>query len=192
MRTLKLALAALLISANVALPLASAQTSSAQAATKPAACTLTPAETEGPYYSAGAPAKANLAADVKTGTTLTVSGQVLNAACQPLKNATVEVWQADASGQYDNQGYTLRGKVSTDASGKYSFTTVVPGQYPGRTPHIHVKVTPAGGKTLTTQLYFPGNASNARDRIYQKQMELQNYRVSGNRASGTFTFVIAP
>lgn len=189
MRTLKLTLVALLISANVALPLASAQTSAANAAAKTAACALTPAETEGPYYSAGAPAKANLAADVKTGTTLTVSGQVLNAACQPLKNATVEVWQADASGQYDNQGYILRGKVSTDVSGKYTFTTVVPGQYPGRTPHIHVKVTPTGGKTLTTQLYFPGNAS---DRIYQKQMELQNYKVSGNKASGTFTFVVAP
>lgn len=186
MRTVKLALTALLLSVNAALPLAYAQ----QASTA-TSCTLTPAETEGPYYTAGAPAKSNLNKDVTSGTPLTVTGQVLNQKCQPLKNATIEIWQANASGQYDNQGYTLRGKVNTDASGKYTFTTVVPGEYPGRTPHIHIKVTPAGGKTLTTQLYFPGNASNARDRIYQKQMELQNFKNVGGKASGTFTFVVA-
>lgn len=179
-------LTALTLTAALLLAPTFAQATTSQART----CTLTPAETEGPYYTPGAPGKANLAADVKTGIPLTVTGQVLSPACQPLKNATIEIWQADASGQYDNEAYTLRGKVTTDAAGRYAFTTVVPGQYPGRTPHIHVKVTPAGGKTLTTQLYFPGNASNARDRIYQKQMELQHYQLSGGRATGTYTFVV--
>lgn len=183
MRNLKIGMAALLIAGNFALPFAAAQTTAAS-------CTLTPAETEGPYYSAGAPAKANLAADAKQGTQLTVSGQVLDQRCQPLKNATVDVWQADASGQYDNSGFNLRGKVKTDASGKYSFTTVVPGQYPGRTQHIHIKVTPEGGKTLTTQLYLPNNPNNARDRIYQKVMELQNYKLSGSKATANYTFVV--
>lgn len=181
----KLALIALTLSVTL-LPAPAFAQGSASAKT----CTLTPAETEGPYYTAGSPSKPNLAADVKTGTPLTVTGQVLNQNCQPLKNATIEIWQANAEGQYDNQRYTLRGKVNTDAQGKYTFTTVVPGQYPGRTPHIHIKVTPAGGQTLTTQLYFPGNASNARDNIYQKVMELQNYKVGGGKATGTFTFVV--
>lgn len=162
------------------------------AQTGPAArtCTPTPAETEGPYYTAGAPAKSNLAADVKAGTPLTVSGQVLDQTCQPVQGAVVDVWQADAGGRYDNSGYTLRGKVTTGAGGRYTFQTVVPGEYPGRTPHIHVKVT-AGGRTLTTQLYIPGLSSNARDRIYQARMQLQNYRLQGGRATATYTFVVA-
>lgn len=192
MRNLRLALTATVLTgtvltANAALPLAYAQTA---APAKTASCTLTPAETEGPYYTAGAPSKANLAKDVSSGMPLTVTGQVLDQNCKPLKNASVDIWQADAAGQYDNQGYTLRGKVTTDAGGHYSFTTVVPGQYPGRTPHIHVKITPAGGKTLTTQLYLPNTPSNARDRIYQQQMELQNYKVVSGRATATFTFVV--
>ncbi|WP_103127695.1 dioxygenase family protein [Deinococcus aerius] len=162
----------------------------AQTAPTARTCTLTPAETEGPYYTPGAPARSDLAADVRTGTPLTVSGQVLDQNCQPLRGATVDVWQADAEGQYDNSGYTLRGKVTTDARGRYTFQTVVPGEYPGRTPHIHVKVTAPGGRTLTTQLYIPGLASNARDRIYQAQMQLQNYRLQGGRATATYTFVV--
>lgn len=179
-------LTALALSAALLPATAFAQSSTGTAKT----CTLTPAETEGPYYTAGAPTKTNLSADVKAGTPLTVTGQVLDQNCQPLKNATVDVWQADASGKYDNSGYTLRGKVNTDANGKYSFTTVVPGQYPGRTIHIHVKITPAGGRTLTTQLYVPGVTANARDRIYQKQMELQNYKVAGGKATANYTFVV--
>lgn len=186
MRYLKPALAALLLGINAALPLAYAQTPTSTAK----ACTLTPAETEGPYYSAGAPAKTNLAADTASGTRLTVSGLVLDQNCQPLKNATVDVWQADASGKYDNSGFTLRGKVTTDAVGRYTFTTVVPGLYPGRTQHIHVKITPQGGKTLTTQLYLPNNPNNARDNIYQKVMELQNYKVAGGKATANYTFVV--
>ena len=154
-------------------------------------CALTPAETEGPYYSQGAPAKSNLAADTRTGTRLTVTGRVLDAKCQPVRGAVIDLWQADAQGQYDNRGFALRGKVTTDAQGRYTFTTVVPGRYPGRTEHIHVKVTPPGGRTLTTQLYLPNNANNARDRIYERQMELQNYRLSGTQATANFTFVVA-
>lgn len=185
MRYLKMAMATVLIAGNIALPFAFAA-----AQTTATSCTLTPSETEGPYYSAGAPAKANLAADTQQGIPLTVSGQVLDQRCQSLKNATVDVWQADASGQYDNSGFKLRGKVKTDANGQYTFSTVVPGQYPGRTPHIHVKITPAGGKTLTTQLYLPNNPNNARDRIYEKQMELQNYKLSAGKATATFNFVV--
>jgi protocatechuate 3,4-dioxygenase beta subunit len=63
---------------------------------------------------------------------------------------------------HDNQGYRLRGYQSTNTQGIYHLETVVPGEYPGRTPHIH----PPGGTTLTTQPYMPGVASNNRDSIF--------------------------
>lgn len=184
----RIALIALTLTAALCPTTAVAQTGTASTAAK--ACTLTPAQTEGPYYTPGAPARSNLTADVKTGTPLTVTGQVLDQNCQPLKGATVDVWQADAQGQYDNGGFALRGKVTADAQGRYTFQTVVPGEYPGRTPHIHIKVTAPGGRTLTTQLYLPGLSSNARDRIYQARMQLQNYRLSSGKATATYTFVV--
>lgn len=126
----------------------------------------TPAQTEGPYFTPGSPAKTDLREPGMPGTTLVVSGFVLAADCTPLVGAKVDVWQADSTGTYDNSGYVLRGHLFSAADGSYSFTTVVPGIYPGRTEHIHVKVTPAGSETLTTQLYFPGVAQNDSDGIF--------------------------
>ncbi len=152
--------------------------------------TPTTAQTEGPYYKAGAPASADLVTDGMTGTRITLTGLVVGTDCTPLANAKVEIWQADASGTYDNNGYTLRGYVLTDASGRYTIRTIVPGEYPGRTEHIHVKITPEGGSTLTTQLYFPGTAANDSDGIYSPEM-LLDIAQDGDALIGTFTFVIA-
>jgi hypothetical protein len=58
----------------------------------------------------------------------------------PAANALLDFWQANPNGAYDNTGYTLRGHQYTDANGYYTLTTIVPGIYPGRTEHIHVKV----------------------------------------------------
>ena len=147
----------------------------------------TPAQTEGPYFKTGSPAKTNLAADVSKGNKLTVSGTVLTTSCAPVNKAKIEVWQADADGEYDNSGYTLRGHLFTDAQGRYSFTTVEPGIYPGRTRHIHVIVQRPNGPVLTSQLYFAKDAAaNARDGIYQEELLLRNY---GNGAA-TFNFVL--
>ena len=107
------------------------------------------------------------------GTRLIVVGYVLDSNCQPLPNAWLDFWQADANGIYDNAGYTLRGHQFTDAQGRYYLETVVPGEYPGRTEHIHVKVQPNGGSTLTSQLYFPDSSANTRDGIFDPSLIVQ-------------------
>lgn len=155
--------------------------------TAPAAATL--AQTEGPYYKAGAPESADLVTDGMAGTRLTLTGLVVSTDCTPVANATVEIWQADSTGTYDNAGYTLRGYVVTDASGRFTIHTIVPGEYPGRTEHIHVKVTPAGGSTLTTQLYFPGTTANDADGIYDPSL-LLDITEDGDALIGTYTFVL--
>jgi protocatechuate 3,4-dioxygenase beta subunit len=125
------------------------------------------------------------------GTRLTLSGMVVDTSCAPLAGAKVDVWQADSAGVYDNAGYALRGHVFTDADGRYAIRTVVPGEYPGRTEHIHVKVTPAGGTTLTSQLYFPDTSSNDADGIFSPDLILA-IKEAGDELVGTFTFVVEP
>jgi protocatechuate 3,4-dioxygenase beta subunit len=137
-----------------------------------APATPTVAQTEGPYYKVGAEENANLATGSLPGTRLTFTGFVVDTACTPIAGAKVETWQADASGAYDNAGYTLRGWVLTDGEGRFTIHTIVPGEYPGRTEHIHVKVTPPGGSTLTTQMYFPGSTANGVDGIYDPSLDL--------------------
>ncbi len=168
-------------------PPATTAPASASACTAPA--TPTGAQTEGPYYKAGAPESGDLATEGMAGTRLTLTGYVLDTSCTPLANAKVETWQADASGAYDNAGYTLRGYVMTDADGRFTINTVVPGEYPGRTEHIHVKVTPSGGATLTTQLYFPGTTANDGDGIYSPDM-LLDITEDGDALIGTYTFIV--
>jgi protocatechuate 3,4-dioxygenase beta subunit len=84
--------------------------------------------------------------------------------------AVVDVWHADDRGSYDNTGYRLRGHQLTDDAGRYRVETIVPGVYPGRTRHFHVKVQPPGGSVLTTQLYFPGEPGNQRDFIFDADL----------------------
>jgi protocatechuate 3,4-dioxygenase beta subunit len=90
------------------------------------------------------------------GTRLILVGYVLDQNCNPLPNAWLDFWQTDARGEYDNEGYRLRGHQYTDAQGRYSLDTVLPGLYLSRPiEHIHVKVQPQGGEVVTSQLYFP-------------------------------------
>jgi protocatechuate 3,4-dioxygenase beta subunit len=156
------------------------------------ACTpgqLTPAQTEGPYYKANPPEVTSLLQPGMSGTKLIVSGYVLDVGCRPVAGARVDFWQADSQGRYDNRGYTLRGFEMTDAQGRYSMETVVPGLYPGRTSHIHVKVTAPDGPTLTTQLYFPDESANASDGIYDPRMLLAIEKSEAG-VTGRYDFVI--
>ena len=150
----------------------------------------TPAQTEGPFFSSGSPASADLAADAGSGTRLALSGTVLTTACAPVKGAKLDFWQADDSGEYDNDGFRLRGHVFSDDQGRYQINTVMPGLYPGRTRHIHVKAQAPGGRLLTTQLYFPGEAANARDSIYRKECEVAMADGPGDGKQANFTFVL--
>jgi protocatechuate 3,4-dioxygenase beta subunit len=132
----------------------------------------TPAAEEGPYYRPAAPRRSQLREDGMAGPVLRVGGLVLTRDCRPVGGARVELWQADAEGHYDLQGPRLRGYQITDTGGRWQFETVRPGLYPGRTRHLHVKLQPAGGALLTTQLYFPGEARNAGDRLFDKRLLL--------------------
>jgi protocatechuate 3,4-dioxygenase beta subunit len=150
----------------------------------------TPAQTEGPYFSPGSPERASLVEPGLPGTRLVVAGTVVSTACEPVRRALLDFWQADAEGEYDNRGFRLRGHQFSDDEGRYRLETVVPGQYPGRTRHIHVKVQAPDGPVLTTQLYFPGEAANARDGIYRKECEVAMADAAGGGKQATFTFVL--
>jgi protocatechuate 3,4-dioxygenase beta subunit len=150
----------------------------------------TPAQTEGPYFTPDSPEKSDLAADVGgRGTKLLLTGTVLSTGCEPVARALVDFWQADDVGNYDNEGYTLRGHQFTADDGSYTLTTVIPGLYPGRTRHIHVKVQALNGPVLTTQLYFPGEGQNASDGIYRRECEIA-VRDGADGKAGSFDFVI--
>jgi protocatechuate 3,4-dioxygenase beta subunit len=150
---------------------------------------LTPAQTEGPYFTPNSPERASLLEPGMTGTRLLVSGYVLTTGCQPVASALIDFWQADDAGQYDNVGYRLRGHQYTDEFGRYTLETVMPGLYPGRTRHIHVKVQAPNARVLTTQLYFEGEARNRTDGIFNPRLVLTPIEVEGGRAA-TFNFVV--
>jgi protocatechuate 3,4-dioxygenase beta subunit len=113
---------------------------------------------EGPYFLAGSPEKASLIEPGIDGTPLTIAGYVYTTDCQPVTGAKIEFWQADAYGEYDLQGYRLRGHVFTDAQGRYQIETILPAPYETRPRHIHVMLLPSNQPVLTTQLYFPGDS----------------------------------
>lgn len=142
--------------------------------------TPTPPQTRGPFYPVAFPADTDAdlvrvrgAAAEAMGTVAHLRGRVTDTAGTPIPGALVEIWQCDAQGRYRHprapethlfdgnfQGY---GRAVTDARGAYAFRTLRPAPYPGRTPHIHVQVTPPGGAVLVTQLYVAGEPLNARD-----------------------------
>jgi protocatechuate 3,4-dioxygenase beta subunit len=145
----------------------------------------TPAQTEGPYFTANSPERKSLREPGMSGTPLVVTGRVLATDCEPVRRALLDFWQADDSGAYDNQGYRLRGHQFTDAGGNYRLETIVPGIYTGRTRHIHVKVQAPDGPVLTTQLYFPGEPGNERDGIFSPELV-----VDRDGEAATFDFVV--
>ncbi len=150
---------------------------------------LTPAMTEGPYYKEGAPERTSLLEEDTPGTRLLLSGYVLSQDCRPVAGAWLDFWQTDGNGQYDNAGYRMRGFQYTDESGRYVLETVVPGEYPGRTAHIHVKVQAPGGPVLTTQLFFPGVRQNETDRIFSPLLLVAMQDGEGGKVAA-FNFVV--
>ena len=150
----------------------------------------TPAQTEGPYFTPNSPLRKSIVPAGAAGTRLTLSGRVLSTAGRPVARALVDFWQADARGVYDNSGYRFRGHQFTDAQGRFSLGTVVPGLYPGRTRHIHVKVQAPGRSILTTQLYFPGVARNRTDGIFDAELLVTRWRRVGARRAARFDFVL--
>ena len=149
----------------------------------------TPPQTEGPYFKPSSPRRSSLIETGMAGTRLTVSGYVFGLGCQPISNVLLDFWQADANGAYDNTGYRLRGHQYTDAQGAFSLVTIVPGLYPGRTRHIHVKAQAPNRPVLTTQLYFPNEPRNSTDTIFDPAL-LMTVRTVGTAREASFDFVL--
>ena len=156
----------------------------------------TPQQTEGPFYPVSFPADMDSdlvqvrgQAAQALGTVLHLEGRVLDASGRPLLGTLVEIWQSDAQGLYDHprqpgrdrrdaafQGY---GRMMADGEGRYRFRTLKPVAYPGRTPHIHLKVATGTGGLLTSQFYIAGEPQNERDGVFRRaaQSALQRERI---------------
>lgn len=132
-------------------------------------CVPTTDDILGPYYLAGSPNTALVAAFDEPGIRLFLSGTILSNDCQtPVPNAMIEVWQANDAAVYDTSpAFKLRGTMYSDANGLYAFESIVPGAYLNgaqyRPKHIHFKVTKPGFPELVTQLYFEGDPYIAAD-----------------------------
>jgi protocatechuate 3,4-dioxygenase beta subunit len=142
-------------------------------------CVLTPELTEGPYYIAGEKLRRDIR-EGHPGTQLTLRLSVLNAStCKPIKGAAVDIWHADAAGNYSGFGSAasnrtfLRGIQKTEKNGLAMFTTVYPGWYQGRAVHIHVKVHVGGSVVHTGQFFFP-------DALTQTVYQAAPYAARGN------------
>lgn len=133
----------------------------------------TPAAGEGPYWKPGSPKRDMLYRKNDPGEKILVTGRVIDLSGKPIPEAKIDIWQTDAKGHYDNSGFGYRGHTLSNEIGHYSFKTVIPGSYPSRTPHIHIKIWTPGGRKLTTQLYFPDfSKNNNRDYLYNQQLEV--------------------
>ncbi len=146
----------------------------------------TPRQTEGPFYPDKLPLDTdndliivNDSITPAVGTVTHLTGKVLDAKGNPVRNALVEIWQCDGNGVYLHsrdsgpkkdkrdshfQGF---GRFLTSSTGEYYFRTIKPVPYPGRTPHIHFKIKKRNDELLTTQCYIKGHPGNNRDGVYR-------------------------
>ena len=149
------------------------------------ALTLTPKQTEGPFYPDKMPLDTdndliiiNDSLTPAVGRVAYLTGKVTDIKGNPIRNALVEIWQVDNNGIYIHsrggkrekldsnfQGY---GKFLSDSKGNYSFRTLKPSPYSGRTPHIHMAVSAKGKRKLTTQCYVKGEPRNKKDFILKR------------------------
>ena len=151
----------------------------------------TPSQTAGPFYTPDTPRRNSFLEPGIVGTRMTISGYVLDTACRPIAGAMLDLWHCDASGIYDNVGYRLRGHFFADQAGRYVLETIQPGIYPGRTRHFHVRVHAPNQPVLTTQLYFPNEPLNARDRIFRPECLMDVRDNPDGSKAGAFNLVLA-
>lgn len=163
----------------------------------------------GPYYRAGAPFRAKITPPLEAGTVLVVSGRVWgHDTRKPLKNAMLDIWQANAAGRYDNDDpknppakdvFKNRARVITDETGYYEYETVHPGPYKigpsaWRPSHVHYLVRAPGYKNLVTQLYFKDDPHNKTDDFIKESLiiEPRSLKVNGTAIEvGVFDIVLA-
>ena len=150
---------------------------------------ITPRETIGPAFEPNSPVRNNFRESGITGEPVTLTGFVLDRKGKPIKGALLDFWHADADGQYDFTGFRCRGHQFSEVNGRYELQTILPGIYPGRTRHYHVRLQAAPGPILTTQLYFPGEPRNDSDLLFRRDL-LLNIRDTNPGRLANFNFVL--
>jgi catechol 1,2-dioxygenase len=118
----------------------------------------TTADILGPFYKAGAPFREDIIPAENTAEPLVVRGKVFDGCNGELKNAIVEIWNANHEGVYDNTTFRFRGSYETNDDGNYRFKTIIPGRYLNggtfRPSHIHFRITAPDHQELVSQIYF--------------------------------------
>jgi len=150
---------------------------------------ITPSQVAGPFYTPNTPLRSSLLEEGWRGIALVLSGEVLSTDCKPIAGALLDFWHADDVGDYDNVDFRYRGYQFTDDDGRFELRTIVPGNYPGRTKHIHVKVQAPNQAVLTTQLYFPDEPRNQSDGIFNPEL-LMTIEESAEGENAFFSFVL--
>jgi len=145
----------------------------------------TPWQSEGPFYPDILPedtdndlVKNGESTIEAGGKILNLNGSLINRDSIPIQGLNVEIWQTDVNGVYLHSGSFARkkrdlefqgfGRTKTDRYGRFFFRTILPTEYPGRTPHIHVKFLDKGKNVLSTQLYIKGHPLNKKDFLFQR------------------------
>ena len=164
------------------------------------ALTLTPKQTEGPFYPDKLPLDTDndllILNDSTTpgiGEVSWLGGRILDSRGEPIRNALVEIWQCDSTGVYlhtrsggdlakRDKNFQCFGRFLTGSTGEYVFRTIKPVPYPGRAPHIHMAVKRKGRKELVTQCYIKGHPGNEKDGVWK------SIRDEKARASVTIPF----
>lgn len=150
---------------------------------------------EGPFYKRGAPNRSVLVAPGDAGERLALGGRVMSTTCEPVGDAVLDIWQADARGGYDLDSFRFRGALTTDAQGRWQARTIVPGRYMNgsryRPAHIHVKLRAKGFRPLTTQLYFDGDPYNEGDDFIVPSLIMAHNKERDVRLA-SFDFALAP
>ena len=152
-------------------------------------CNLTPRESSGPFYPLSYPLDQDNdltylkdKSQKAKGEIIYIKGVVQGENCEPVSKATIEIWQACATGRYNHPedrnpaeldpNFQYFGKAITNEQGEYGFKTIKPGSYPAswfwtRPPHIHFTVRSQKHAELITQMYFSGEPLNSKDRLLQ-------------------------
>ena len=163
----------------------------------------TPTEIEGPFYPITPQKDKDFdltriegGSGIAQGRKIFIEGQVLDTDGQPVENATVDLWQANAAGRYRHpydsnpapvdpnfQGWAI---VQSGRQGRFHFKTVLPGAYPAsgnwmRPPHIHFRVSKRGYLELVTQMYFEGQELNRSDLLLMRKSEMERQSMVARR-----------
>jgi protocatechuate 3,4-dioxygenase beta subunit len=150
---------------------------------------LTEEEMAGPFFRPNSPLKNDFREAGVNGEPIELHGLVLDRKGKSIPGVLLDFWHADGDGKYDFETFRCRGHQFTDAQGSYHLQTVVPGFYPGRTRHFHVRFQAARSSARSTQLYFPGEQRNATDALFRPDLLIQ---LLPNKRVVSFNFVVDP